>query len=464
MIASLIARLRGLLNPSEELPLGWSPAPDVLLTTRVVAACMMVASSVMVLWHLQDASLDNANTGSRYATIESLVDYGTYHIDKSRYVRTIDKVKVDGHYISSKPATLPTVGAGVYWAYQRITGRTIAENEGQVVWLVSLCTGWLAHVVFLLYLYRLAQLLLTRHLAILGTVAVGGFAYLGAAYATTINNHSTGAALALVGLYHAVRAHRVNDRVRDWVLAGVVFGFTAAVDLTSLAFLPCIGLYLASRDWRRALFLYAPALLPGLVVLFGLNYYITGSFKPTYTNSELKNFPGNYFRGRQSGIDALREPKYIYGFNVLLGHHGLFSMTPVFCFAAYEYCRRLGHRKYFKETLALLPVLAAFFVFYIFRTRNYGGWCIGMRWLMPIMPIFLLYFGMWLERVKLTRVTIAAVLLAFGVSCFHVQDGLTGPFQFSVWHNWLEKAPNRNRTGKLFNVTKKRTKVPRATQ
>ena len=74
---------------------------------------MMAASFVMVVWNLQDSSLDNANTGSRYATIESLVDYGTYWIDQSRYVGTIDKYQADGHYISSKPPMLPTLGAGV---------------------------------------------------------------------------------------------------------------------------------------------------------------------------------------------------------------------------------------------------------------------------------------------------------------------------------------------------------------
>jgi hypothetical protein len=53
------------------------------------------------------------------------------------------------------------------------------------------------------------------------------------------------------------------------------------------------------------------------------------------------------------------------------------------------------------------------------------------------------------------------VLAAFLVSSFNVQDGLSGPFQYSLWHNWLEGAnPNRNRsTGKVFNVT--RVKKPK---
>jgi hypothetical protein len=75
-----------------------------------------------------------------------------------------------------------------------------------------------------------------------------------------------------------------------------------------------------------------------------------------------------------------------------------------------------------------------------------------MRWLVPVMPLLLLYFGLWIDRIRVTRWLWVVVLSAFMVSCFNVQYGLTSPFQFSVWHNWLENAPNRNRVGKVFNV------------
>jgi hypothetical protein len=114
--------------------------------------------------------------------------------------------------------------------------------------------------------------------------------------------------------------------------------------------------------------------------------------------------------------------------------------------------RSLRHRRLLRESLVCALALSAFLVFFIFRTRNYGGWCVGMRWLVPVMPLLLLYFGLWIDRIRVTRLLWALVLSAFMVSCFNVQDGLTSPFQFSVWHNWLEGAPNRNRVGKVFNV------------
>jgi hypothetical protein len=78
-----------------------------------------------------------------------------------------------------------------------------------------------------------------------------------------------------------------------------------------------------------------------------------------------------------------------------------------------------------------------------------------------VMPLLLLYFGMWVDRVQLTKRLWALVLPALLVGAFHVQDGLTSPFQFSVWHNWLDGKPNRNRQGKLFNVAKRKAKKPK---
>src|SRR6185312_15831344 len=55
---------------------------------RLVIVIMAAVSLVMVLFHMQPSSRENANTGSRYATIEALVDFGTFNIDESRYIFT----------------------------------------------------------------------------------------------------------------------------------------------------------------------------------------------------------------------------------------------------------------------------------------------------------------------------------------------------------------------------------------
>jgi len=428
----------------------------------MVCSLLMAASLLMVIWNLQDSSLENANTGSRYATIESLVDYGTFHIDKSRYLRTIDKYKAGDHYISSKPPTLPTVGAAVYWVYKQLTGKSIARYEGDVVRTVSFWTGGVCHILFLIFFYRLSRLLLKRQLAVIVVMAAASFAYLGVGYATHINNHSTAAALGIVGLYFAVRIRRGTDvRAWHWLLSGLVLGILPAIDLPGMAISGAVFLYLFLHDRKKTLLLFLPALLPGVIVHLALTYSISGSFKPFYFNRELKTFKEFYFR-KAAGIDGLREPKPLYAFNVLLGHHGLFSMTPLYLFGLWELVRSIKARRFLPESLVMLATIVAFLAFFIMRTNNYGGWAVGMRHLVPIMPLLLLCFGLWVDRVRMTRLLWALVVAAFCVSCFNVQDALTSPFQYSVWHNWLENAPNRGRVGKTFNLPKRPARPKKA--
>jgi hypothetical protein len=442
------------------------PKRHELSLCAIVCSLMMGASLVMVIWHLQEGSLDNAYTGSHYATIESLVDYGTYYIDQSRYVHTIDKYKVGDHFISSKQPTLSTYGAGVYWVYQKLTGKKIARYEGDVVRTVGFFTGGLSHLLFLIFFYRLCRMLLEREVAVMVAMAAASFAYLGVGYATLINKHSPAAALGVCGLYYALRigAPRVGAsaqaepaRMRDWWLAGLALGFMVAIDLPSLAFSGLVLVYLASHDWRRTLLWFVPALLPGLACQLILAYEISGSVTPFQMNQALKQFKGNYFKN-PGGIDALREPTQVYAFNVLLGHHGLFSMTPLYAFGLWELGRSLWLRVRLRESLLVALTLSVLLGFYIFRTHNYGGWAVGMRWLVPAMPLLLLYFAFWVDRVSLSLGRWVLVLPAFLLSAFNVQDALTSPLQYSVWQNWLEAAPNRGRVGKTFNLPRRAKK------
>jgi hypothetical protein len=293
-------------------------------------------------------------------------------------------------------------------------------------------------------------------------MAGASFAYLGVGYATHINELSTAGALAICGLYYAVRIRMGRDvKPWHWPLAGLVLGLLPAIDLPGLAISGALGLYLFFVDKKRALLWFLPALLPGLCLHLALTYDISGSFKPFYFNSGLKTYKQFYFR-TASGIDGLREPKLLYAFNVLLGHHGLFSMTPLYFFGLYELIRSIKVRRLLAESLVCAVTIAAFLAFFILRSHNYGGWCVGMRWLVPIMPLLLLYFGLWVDRVRITRPLWALVLLAFSVSCFNVQDALSSPYQYSVWHNWLEGAPNRGRVGKTFNLPKRAPKKAKA--
>jgi hypothetical protein len=206
------------------------------------------------------------------------------------------------------------------------------------------------------------------------------------------------------------------------------------------------GLYLLSKDWRRTLLLFLPAALPPLLAYLALTYSVTGSILPVQIRPELHRFAGSY-QLRRGGIDALQEPKHIYFFHMLLGHHGLLSMTPLFCFSLVALVKNLRRKSArFADALFVIAGVILLTVYYTFFTRNYGGWSVGFRWLLPLMPALFLFLGVWLDGARMTWWKWPLLVGAFAVSGFHTQDALSGPFQFSRWQNLLEGAPNRNRT------------------
>ena len=105
----------------------------------------------------------SANDRSRWATIRSLVEEGSYEIDVAIADRgwdSIDKVRHAGqdgepHYYSSKPPLLPTMLAGEYWVIRQVTGRKLSEHPmyiGRI--MLAVTNGFF----FLLFLWAVAGL------------------------------------------------------------------------------------------------------------------------------------------------------------------------------------------------------------------------------------------------------------------------------------------------------------------
>ena len=82
----------------------------------------------------------SANDRSRWMTIRSLVEHGTYEIDAivgQPTWDTIDMVQHRGrdgelHLYSSKPPLLATLLAGEYWLIHAFTGLTLRDNPYEI--------------------------------------------------------------------------------------------------------------------------------------------------------------------------------------------------------------------------------------------------------------------------------------------------------------------------------------------
>ena len=70
----------------------------------------------------------------------------------------------------------------------------------------------------------------------------------------------------------------------------------------------------------------------------------------------------------------------------------------------------------------------------IVRTPNYGGACVGFRWLIPVMPLLILFCVTWLERKP--SMWRGGLAIAFFVSLTTFVNAAVHPWSHSGIH-WV---------------------------
>jgi hypothetical protein len=458
-----------------------------------------------------------SNDRSRWATVRALVDDGTFAIGR-RDLRTVHASAVaplgqldplgaavlagagygarvnsdsgiifeDGWqsvdkvldpstmtYYSSKPPLLSVLIAGLYWLLKLVTGWTLTTAPNQVIRTLLLVING---VPFAIYLWQLCRLVETcgrtewGRLYVLGTAAFGTLV---TPFLITLNNHTV-ATFAVMFAWLAFL--RIAQGSRSWyqfVSAGFFSAFAATNELPALAFTAAVlGLLLWWHPRQTLRLALPPALLAG-AAFFAANYAELQTWRVAYaqTESVWYQYEGSHWRvapGQMKyGIDWARktgrEGPAEYAANVLVGHHGVFSLTPVWALAAaamvistaalvglcvYRFRLSSQSRKaipfsisrdnglpWFVPPLALL--LSVVVVgFYLISTNNYGGWTNGLRWLMWLTPIWL---GCVLPIADLfaeRRWTRAVCYVLLAVSVFSMNYEPWNPWR----HPWLYDA------------------------
>jgi hypothetical protein len=336
------------------------------------------------------------NPISRLATIEALVDHGEWSIDESRFTRmTVDKVQVDGRFYSSKPPLLPFVGAGIYAVVQATTGLRFADEPQQTASMMRLFLGVAPWLLGMFALGALLDRFISSQRARLWTFAAVAMGSVATAYASDVSNHTPAwAALLGAAALAAPLAQGQPLTVGRALAAGLVGGLAGTLDLGAL---PTVGLFglaaFAALVHARALAHAIAFALAGLAFpLFqvGLNYQISGSWKPFYLQPEAYTYPGSYWT-RPIEFDALAEPKWLYLLHSLFGHHGVFTTTPFLVLGAWWLVA--GRETELRARVLRWTALAAVaftWVYYTLRMGNYGGRAVGMRWFLVTEPALLL--------------------------------------------------------------------------
>jgi hypothetical protein len=402
---------------------------------------------------LNARQLQSANDRSRWCTVWSLVERGTYQIDeidKESGWTTIDKVLHEGHLYSTKPPLQSTAVASVYWVVKKTLGLSLYREMADTTRLILLIVNWLPMVLSFVVLARLlarSSENQTARLIALATFCCGSLA---TSYATTLNNHSVAAMCLVFMLAPLLRI--LSDGSRrgaDFAQVGFWAALVCCHELPAalLGVAVFVMLYRASVPQTAKWFV--PAALIPLAAYFVTNWMATGGWKPFYlyygTEKYLYELDGvrSYWHAPH-GLDQSLDSPLAYAFHCVLGHHGIFSLSPIFLLAIVPAFRKdwlTGSR--LRPAIVLGGALSvAVLCFYLTRTANYnfGGNTFGLRWMIWLTPFWVLAMVPTLERFATRRAGLVISLVLLGVSVYSSASAAKNPWGESWLFQQMEQA------------------------
>ncbi len=525
----------------------------------IICSTVVVAGRIVTVRNHNtrgESTFFSANDRSRWCTVRSLGDAGTYAIDdvivrgQPIHWDSIDKVRHVGpdgkmHDYSSKPTLLPTLVAGKYLAVKWVTGFSLAENPVIVSRILLLLTNVIPWAIFLWFFAKFINSVPVRDWTRYYLLACAGFATFLSTFSNSLNNHVPAAISVMIALYFLSQIWRhANERWWAFACAGFFATFAFAFELPAAAFTGCAGLICLLRSPVKTCAAFVPAALLVLTGIVGTNYVAHGDWRPAYAHrkdgtvvrtftaddaerervtesldrlnwSALPNefdevagelgiespqlepdrwpgtsaqskrwvvrdrdsanqmvivvpsqsslnfqflrwdnwydYPGSYWLSsneRKSVIDRGQASQATYLFHCLFGHHGIFSLTPIWLMAlAGMISLACGVKMAGRFTMnwlgwlaiVLTVVVVGFYVSQPTINRNYGGVSSCLRWVLWLAPVWLVSMLPIIDWLGSSRKGQTFCLLLFAISALSAMSSMdnpwTHPWLYDIW-NW----------------------------
>jgi hypothetical protein len=458
----------------------------------ITISAIFLAFGVVV----RQPSLMSANDISRWCTVWSLLERGTYVIDECPWQsETQDKVfiAIDGsqpgngsgrvsptrHYYSSKPALLSTLIAGMLYPIRHLSGipldhaisvpraeryvakpdpenpgktRPVLETPEPLKWPVYgyyfkptlLVLNVLPFALFLVLFSRMLDREAPGDWAWLFALAAAAWGTYLLPFCQTLNNHTVAAFSAFFSLYQFWKIWDVGER-SNWrfAVAGFFASFAAATELPAAAFLAISGCVLLWRFPGPTLRAGVPAALIPIALFVACQWVEYGKFRLPYSEfgTESYEYEGSFWKYPLE-LDALNKPEHresypVYFFHLTLGHHGLLSLSPIFFFSLLGCARLAGRGDRSLSSLARMTAILTAIVlgYYLWNPqgRNYGGSTQGLRWMFWLIPFWLIVLPEGLRGADDNRWLRRLSCLAFAISVLSVGYAMRNPWT----HPWL---------------------------
>jgi hypothetical protein len=357
------------------------------------------------------------------------------------------------HLYSSKPPLFATLMAGPYWLVYRTTGATLGTHPYEIGRPMLVLWNVIPLIAYFLVLALLAERLGTSDWGRIFMLASAAFATFLTTYVVSINNHLPGALAAVVALWCLVRIwYDEERRLRYFALAGFAAAFAVANELPALSLFALLGAMLLWRTPRETLIAFAPLALLVAAAYFGTNYVAHGSLRPPYMHRSETDPADNWYdysytRGGKVRDSYWRDPKGIdrgepsaatYVLHATIGHHGIFSLTPIWLLSLWgmvPLCRRWPALGLFVAVLSVVCL-----AFYLSRPqidRNYGGMTAGFRWMFWFAPLWLVALLPTADSLSETRIGRGLALLLLAASVMSATYPTWNPWTHPWLYNFL---------------------------
>jgi hypothetical protein len=217
----------------------------------------------------------------------------------------------------------------------------------------------------------------------------------------------------------------------------------AACELPAASLLACMGLLLLWRAPRETLLAFTPGVLLVAAAFFATNWIAHGSLNPPYGHPDWYSYPGSHWTNR-TGIDIGEVSRATYALHVLVGHHGVFSLTPVWLLSVAGMLAWLVRGDGVRRQLAViaLAVTVICLVFYLGMRpqtdRNYGGMTSGFRWMFWCAPLWLIVMLPAADRLARSTAGMAFAALLLTFSVLSASYPTWNPFTQPWIYNWME--------------------------
>ncbi len=228
----------------------------------------------------------------------------------------------------------------------------------------------------------------------------------------------------------------------------------AANELPALALFAAVSLAFLWKAPRQTLAAYLPAALLIAVPFFATNYIAFGTFNIPYAHrtagDEWYNYTyerngktyDSYWKNPQ-GFDRGEKSVAVYALNVLVGHHGIFSLTPIWLLSVLGiFCRlrKAADRKLRELALVIGAVSLVCILYFIFQpqeNRNYGGMTSGFRWVFWMAPLWILALlpaaDLFSNNKWLKGLALAMLLVSVFSAAYPLWNPWVNPWIVDVW-------------------------------